>query len=313
MTSLTWDELAERAWQLEEAGQFAASLALITPNKHLFPSQGLFYGTQLRCAAHVGEGAVVEVMRTALDEGYWFDEMQLRHEPALAPMLEQPAVAALLAVSNERRGEAQAGSGAALLAIQPPAASPPYPALLALHGAGSSIAASVEHWQPLVRHGWLVALAQSSQVGGAEGYVWNDTQRARDEITGHVAALRAGYALDGGRFVLGGFSMGGGLAIELVLSGAVPSAGFFAVAPFVPDLDALVEQLKTGAPHGVRGSIVVGEEDYGCLEIARTLGEQLPLHGIACEVEVVPQVGHWFPPDFGRSLARGLAFIQARS
>jgi predicted esterase len=308
MSTLTWDELAEQAWQLEEAGRFAESLALITPHKALFPGRALYYQAQLRCAAHISAAQAADVMRTALADGYWFDEGSLQREPALAPLLATPAFAPLLALSRARRTQAQAEAAPMLLTMQPPAAPPPYPAFLALHGGGGSLAASVAVWRPLVQQGWLLALPQSSQVGDADGYTWNDPARASAEILAHAAAVAAGYPLAAGRFVVGGFSMGAGLAIQLATSKALAVCGFLAVAPFTPDANRLIEQVKAHQPHTLRGYLAVGAEDHG-LATARALAEQLPAHGIPCAIEVHPNTGHWFPPDFTASLQRGLAFI----
>jgi predicted esterase len=146
-------------------------------------------------------------------------------------------------------------------------------------------------------------------VGDADGYIWNDQDRALEEILLHTSAIRNGYPLISRQFVVGGFSMGGGLAIQLAVSNKLDIGGFLAVAPFIPDVNQLLEQLKAAQPQALRGYIVVGDEDYGCLKIAQALGEQLPAYGVACEVEVHPNTGHWFPPDFAQSLQRGLAFI----
>jgi hypothetical protein len=127
MSALTWDELAEQAWQLEEAGQFAESLALITPYRELFPTRWLYYHAQLRCAAHISVEQALDVFRAALADGYWFDENSLAHEPTLSPLLAREEFAPLLAVSKERRSQAQAAATPMLLTIHPPAFQPPYP------------------------------------------------------------------------------------------------------------------------------------------------------------------------------------------
>jgi acetyl esterase/lipase len=109
--------------------------------------------------------------------------------------------------------------------------------------------------------------------------------------------------------VLGGFSMGGGLAVWLALTGAIKAQGFILVGPWVPDMDQLVPLMETNEARGSHGTILVGENDEPCFEISLTLAEQLKGHGIRCELEVYPDLAHEYPPDFEVVLARALEYI----
>jgi predicted esterase len=121
--------------------------------------------------------------------------------------------------------------------------------------------------------------------------------------------LSEGYRIDEERIVLGGFSMGGGLAAWLALSGAIKARGFILVGPWVPDMDQLLPLMEKDEVRRLRGYIIVGENDEVCREISLTLAEHLRAHGIQCELEVHPGLAHEHPPDFEKSLADALEYI----
>ena len=58
-----------------------------------------------------------------------------------------------------------------------------------------------------------------------------------------------------------------------------------------------------------RGYLIVGEQDELSLRGARALADILRSSGIACELEVHPNLKHDFPPTFEQSLNNALKFI----
>ncbi|MBC8163950.1 MAG: hypothetical protein H7Z42_22300, partial [Roseiflexaceae bacterium] len=178
----------------------------------------------------------------------------------------------------------------------------------ALHGNNASLAAA-HQWGLAREHGYLVALAQSSQIIASHTYNWDDWQRATAEIQQHIAELQQEYAVDPGRIVPGGFSMSGGLVAWLALSGEIETAGFVAVGPHIPDFQRFADLFAAGAQRSIRGYIVIGERDPG-LAAAQQLRDLMRQHGLICEFNQIPDLGHDFPPDWAEQLAQALASLQ---
>jgi acetyl esterase/lipase len=109
--------------------------------------------------------------------------------------------------------------------------------------------------------------------------------------------------------VLGGFSMGGGLAVWLALTGAIKTQGLVLVGPWVPDMDQLVSLMQKDEARRLRSTIIVGENDEPCFETSLTLAKHLKAHGVPCHLEVYPDLAHEYPPDFEVVLARALGYI----
>ena len=183
------------------------------------------------------------------------------------------------------------------------------PLLMVLHGNGSNGHAEVGSWSGQASKGWLLAHPQSSQLIGDDVYVWDDWEKAAQEVREHYAVLVEKYAIDPEKVILGGFSMGGGLAIWLTLSRAIKARGFVVLGPYLRDIEALMPLLETARTDGLRGYIIVGEQDNIGLEISRKVADLLRSHGIPCELEIRPGLKHTYPADFGQSLAKGIAFV----
>jgi predicted esterase len=193
--------------------------------------------------------------------------------------------------------------------LAPESGVPPYPLLLALHGNNSSLARSERYWRAAAGHGWLVALPQSSQAMGEQSYGWNDRGWAVREIKQHFATMSQQQPIDSRQVVVAGFSMGGGLAGWLALSGELPARGFIGVGPYLSSIEAVLPLLAAPRPRRLRAYLVASQRDTYCYGVALKLAELLPRHGIACELELHPDLGHDFPPEFERSLIDGLDFI----
>ena len=72
-------------------------------------------------------------------------------------------------------------------------------------------------------------MPQSSQMFWAGGGVWND--ESVSELEAYYQQLSAEHALDPRRVVLGGFSMGGEIALRAALTSAIPARGFVVFGP----------------------------------------------------------------------------------
>lgn len=318
MSSLTFGDLEAQLFQLYQDREYARAIDLVTREASRFPKEArLVYYWRICLASLTSETALaLQLLEEALASGLWYAEAQLREDPDLRPLQELPQFEQLVEVCRKRHAEAQAQAVPALLTLQPEgqcqAGLQPCPLLLALHGNNRTAQDSVGFWRSAVSKGWVLALPQSSQVRSPDGYVWNDRDWAVREIQEHVATLCEQYAIDSDRVVMAGFSLGGELAIWLALSGTIKARGFIAVGPGGPYMnkpDNWVPLIEASRGRGLRGYLVVGEQDVFCYKGTQALATLLKSRSIPCELEVRPNLGHDFPPDFQQSLARALEFI----
>jgi dienelactone hydrolase len=312
MSEPTVGTIEQEFFKLCSAGAYAEAYQLATRAAARFPAsaQATVYNWRFCTASLMGElDLALRLLEEALDAGYWYGEADLREDQDLAALRSRPEFERLIARAGRRRDEVLAQAQPLLKVIVPARGTAPYPLLLALHGNSSNLAESERYWRSAAERGWLVALPQSSQAMGAHTYGWNDHDWAVCEIKQHAAAIAASYPIDPARSVVAGFSMGGGLAATLALGGELDACGFIGVGPFLANVGSMRPLLEAPRRRPLRASLVASQRDEYCYLVAQQLAALLPAHGIPCELELHPDLGHAFPPEFERSLLRGLDFI----
>ncbi len=295
------------------AGNYEGAYDLLLQEEGHFPEyDDVLYFQKMCMVSRMNDiPLALHYFREALAHGYWVSPGWLREDEDLKPLQGLPEFEEMVAVCQQKFTEAQAAARPEVTVLQPqePPPTSGYPLLIALHGNGANALRTLDPHRGIVSQGWLVAVLQSSQVEGPGSFVWNDYEKGQEEIQQHQAALEKDYAIDPQRIALSGFSMGGGLATWLGLNGAIKTRGFVALGPYLPDVDALLPFLDSAKSAGVRGYIVVGEEDKICRDISHKMHELLNAHGIPCELELRPGLGHAYPDDYTNSLEKGLAFV----
>ncbi len=312
MSDLTFAELMAQMVTLSQAGQPAPALDLLAREAARFPAhaQRLCFWRMCLAARLDDTPLALALFEDLLNSGSWVPADWLRDEPDLQPLRSLLKFERLVEVCRDRQAAAQARAEPVLIAIRPEKKFPePYPLLLALHGNYRNAKTAIDFWHPAVAQGWLLALPQSSQVFGPDAFIWDDRDWAVREIRAHYQTLCEQYAVDRGRVVVAGFSAGGSLALWLALSGALDARGFVVVTPGLAPDDEWTPLLDSSRARGLRGYVITGEKDMGYAE-AQSFAALLRAHGIACELEAHPGLGHDFPSDFDQSLTRALASMR---
>lgn len=302
MTEAAFRVLRAQVFALYNQHSYAMALALIEQQAPLFPqyeSDLLFWRACL--ASTMGDQAgAIGWLQHAADRGLWYHERMLR-DPDLDIVRGTDAFAQLQVLFQQRYAQAQAVATPQRRVWEPAEAA--QGVLVALHGAGGSIASDGDYWQPATAFGWRVVMLQSAQLWDPNRYHWTDTAQAIAELRQHLAELAPLPVT-----VIGGFSMGAALAVRAALSGAVAVNRFLAVAPAIRPEQ--VEPLLAHADPHTRGYVVIGDLDNLSQPVQEWVAT-LQQAGMPCEVEVRRGVGHDYPPDFTATVQRGLAFLVA--
>jgi len=252
------------------------------------------------------DGAIA-FLQEAVDRGHWWSESTIIGDPDLNSLHEEARFTRLVATCRDRHAEAQRSARPELILLKPES-DPPWPLLLALHGMGGSAGEFVEHWRSIATEGWLVAVAQSSQIVSPGCFGWRDQDRAVEEICGHYEAIARECEIDSDRVIIAGFSQGGSTAIRIGLNGLLPVTGVFGIACAPRDLDEVRKTVASSTSRDLRVYLVVGDQDY-VFRRAVEFCELLRSMGVAAQLEVRPGLGHEVPEDFSRSIAAGLEFL----
>jgi predicted esterase len=312
VSNKTFHDLDQQLMRLYRAKEYQQAFELVEREYLNFPDQqGQIAYWRLCLHALSGKQAeALHIFREALDQGYWYPPRWLKGDPDLLSLQELPEFQEMVEICRQRLAEAHARPE--LLIEQPAQHATNFPLLIALHGNNSNAGDTMKEWSKITEQGWLLAVPQSSQIIGQDAFVWDDREQASNEIREHLAKVSGEYTIDPNRVVLGGFSMGGGQAIWMALHQSIKTRGFVVLGPYLSEdeLKALPALLEAHKPTGVRGYILVGDEDHECLDISRTVVALLNARSIPCELEVRPRLDHSYPTDFAEVVSRGLAFIE---
>jgi predicted esterase len=311
MTPASFNELNAEMERLRDAGDRSGALDLLTRSEPLFaPQAALTRMLRVELLASMGRAIeAMDLLRDGLERGYRYRGRWLRHE-RFAALASRPDFDAVIERSDAQYQRAQADARPDLSVFLPEkAAGRELPVLMALHGNNATMRDTAPSWQPVVTDGWVLAVPQSSEIATAPGFfVWNDRERATKDLEAHVATLRSQLPVDPRRFVLGGFSMGARLALELGLSGHLPARRMLAIATWIPDFQALADTLEPSAIRESRVYVVVGRHDASGYDGSVRLVDHLRTLGASAEIEI-HDGGHAEPRDMPATLRRGLAFV----
>lgn len=315
MSKLTFRTLHNQLMKLYFDKEYPQALEQLEREQAYFPENTAEIAYWHLClGALLGRQAeALRVFKEALNGGFWFSPETLLRDPDLVSLRSLPEFQQMVEICRERLAAAQSLAKPALLVRKPTEQAGALPLLCALHGNGENASITIDDWRDIIAQGWLLAAPQSSQLNDPATFVWNDRETGISEVRAHIAALNGEYTIDPQRVVLGGFSMGAGQAVWMALHQSVPARGFIVLGPYLtPDeLDALPTLLTSQRSTSLRGSILVGELDVECLEVARKIVEIMQAHHLPCELTILPGIGHYYPPDFGEFIRKGLAFIEA--
>lgn len=191
-------------------------------------------------------------------------------------------------------------------------ASRAYPLFIVLHGANSYIEDMLPAFK-LDRHkgDYLLAFIQSTEKAEEQGFTWHrEIDKGRSEIRQCYKEITEEYSVDTDRVIIGGFSAGGTMAIDVVLSEVIPTIGFVGGCPGKPERFSS-DRVKAAAERRVRGVMIAGENDYygpSQLAMVAVFDES----GFEYKHVVIPDLGHDFPKDFSERLDRAIEFVDPK-
>lgn len=301
-------EVEQEFDKLSASGAYAEALDLVTREAHIFPdySQKVIYSWRMTMASRLNDRTLtLQILKESIQSGNWYGGLD--KDPDLQLLHGDPEFARLVKICQQRRTEAIKNAVPVIKIFPPEARNPPYPLLLALHGANAGIEA--DHWASAVSNGWLLALPQSSQIYAPGTYTWNDWEWAQQEVLERYTSICKENIIDPHRVVLAGFSQGGGLAAWLVLSGAIQARGLVLVGPFLSDVNNIIPLLEKHPPRGLKVYIAAGQMDQYCLGVSQKLADLLPMYGVTCKLDVYKDLEHYFPADFEKKLPDALHFV----
>lgn len=305
---MSFQELTDEMMRLYKGGKYSDAFELVERNADRFLEQSARTTFWKMCLLSLcgRSDEVISVFRHGLDSGLWWAEGQFR-DTDLDAVRDLPEFKRLMAVSREKYVEARKRVERDQTVLLPDApTSGSYPLFIGLHGGAGNKDSYLEYWGVARQKGWLVLSPQSTVPLYAGAYSWLEPEEGLADLHFYLKKISQEYPIDRQRVVIAGFSQGSGMAIYAALCGKINVRGFISIGTFWADPGSLIP--LTEYAKSVRGYFVTGEKDH-TLNSAREIQKVLKENHIQFAEEVHPDLGHEFPPDFGRSFDKATDFI----
>lgn len=317
VTGIDFAELQARVFDHYNAGEFEEGLALLHQQGMHFPLHANSTTLWKAClAARTDQPSMARwFIEEGLAAGEWWAPQILRADPDLALLGDDPEFSRLIEDCRQRQQEAEASIIPMRLVAEPAAGTPqPWPLLIALHGASWNGVAFTRRWRGAAAAGWLLAAPQSTQASGPDRYGWMDGDRARNEVQTHVASLASSERIDASRIVIGGFSAGAELAMDVATHPTTGAVGVIAIAPHIAvDEEAIAKRAHALASGGLRTVLLVGRRDLHGGAGTELLAKAISDAGGVVRCIVRDDLSHAFPDDFDALLPSMLDFASGAS
>jgi len=297
-----YEQVNDTVLELYLAGRYDEALGLVDQALGRIPdrSADLVYSAACVLAAAGRPGEALDRLVAAEARGDWWHRRLLEEDDDLVPLRELDGFAGLLERSAARADASQSEPAAVL--VEAPDGDP-RGVLVVLHGADQTAAHALAAWRAAVGAGFVLVAVESTQRNTPYYRSWPDPVVADRDVTRAYDGLPASYrSLP---LVVGGFSAGGRQALRWALTGEPGDpVGFVVVAP-AADPGVLPEP-SGAAGRGVRGLVVLGEQDDDVGEDATASYRHLSGAGLRVELDLVPGLGHDYPDDFADRLRAAL-------
>ncbi|MHA2365373.1 MAG: alpha/beta hydrolase [Candidatus Hodarchaeales archaeon] len=299
---LRYRALQRKSTELYAEGKYAETMNIDSDMVREFPElKTATYYSMIATASKMKDyNRSIEFLKEILDEGGWYSELILRQSPALNPLQGIPEFEELVNLSVSRSKQLSKTKN---ITIIPDNVDPPFPLMLSLHGGGGFIQDEYEYWKSIVDQGYILGIPLSSNIfwSGLDGAYWPDYETSVKEIKNYIDKINSNNKIDSKRFFLGGFSQGGGIAVQMALTGDIPACGFVVVAPgggMIDEPDKWQSLIDESKNPELRGMIIRGTEDLAIpRDKLHDLVKMLNNNGIPCKFLEYPGLGHWYPPD----------------
>ncbi len=268
------------------------------------------------CHAQLNQEAqALAALKEAIAYG-WADVDRLKNADDLKSLWTNPTFLGLLDEAkkcSEETAVIYAGKG-----IDPKR---PSSAIILLHGLGSGPRSEVPYWKNVADDLGFILIAPKSPIKvNAMLYGWHrpgakdsqaadyyDLPKAKECIEQAIKHAKEKYTLEQERFILAGFSQGGGVALQLLTKNPEKYSGAVAVCSLCQTIDVASWRAALGK-QPFRVALLTGKLDK---LHPRTLSafERLKQAGVIPLLQAWEGVGHEYPSDYRQCLNEALSYV----
>ena len=304
-------EIIKIVADLQEQGELELAQRIAGQYMDLLDSGELRFD-HLSLTARLGSlSQVMDLLEKYLETKRWFSNWFLGRIPELEQLADSPRYQKIIQLVEAKEAQYWQDESIKPITQVPPAAQPPYPLLIAIHGNGFNATHSANQWACAAEAGWLVFHPLAKKLVGYGTHWWDAHEENRLIIEQQAEESLLQYPIDTQRVILGGFSKGGEVAMVLALQGWLGAKGFITVGAggYYHMQPELWLPLLESLPQGLRGVAMYSPYDLERSESENQTLKMMRASGIECQLEKYPAEGHIFPGDFPIRFQKATDFV----
>lgn len=298
-----------------EQEQYEAVIQLLAVFAQLVP-QNHHKNTLLLAAARCGLGDVNAALSIFQEEiavrKSWYSrkDIEVDYAKEFGPALKSGSLDAILDTFHLMQAQDEKQLSNTPIVTTPPIqhANERFPMFVALHGWGETTDFFKQHWHNEHFDRKYICIYPGSTTLGAPGQpCWSNSDRAHEDIVGVLANQGTIDSVDLSMSIIGGFSQGGGLALEYLLQGKSDFRRCLALCPVIPEISD--DEICAAATRNAKVYFVLGGLDKQNVKAVKSFASRLDRHMLEYKLLIDPACHHWFPDSFQEIAESATAFL----
>lgn len=242
----------------------------------------------------------IEAFREAVeDRGFWYPVDFINSDDDLALLREQEDFDRLIEICRQREERAMKQHNPSVKIISPRKRRGRPGLLIALHGNDENANIAEVIWDEPAFDNYYIMIPESSQIHYSNSYHWDDLTLATAEVNNQIAKVLEKYRIDQDNIVIGAFSSGASVAMELLMKPTFKTRGFCFISPWFSNLDDILDWTEKDNITLAPGLFIAGDADESVHEDVIELSKALERKDLAHGLNLYDGLGHEVPGDIG--------------
>ena len=313
MTKLNYHKLLNIALDYYLKGEYKKGYEFIEKNQNRVDgNQTQIYNFKytLACKAGLIDTAMDILKEAVKQKGYWYSKEYLLEDDDLVPLRDKKEFQEIIDLCSIREEKAIINSKPELKLIKSDDDTQDNKKLfMILHGNQENIDITYKYWNNIPTKNYLLALPQSSMIEFSDAYSWEDIAKGTKEVNNHFDYIINNYQISKNDIILGGFSAGARIILELIEENNIKPKGLILMAPWIPDIKEKTNVINILKENKTKVYLLVGDKDKDCFDLSKQLINILDKNQISYKSKIIKDLDHEYPSNFTNELKNAVDYF----
>jgi|AntRauTorckE6833_2_1112554.scaffolds.fasta_scaffold03778_9 predicted esterase len=315
MSELNYHKLLNIALDYYLKGEYKKGYEYIKENqKKVDGNQTQIYNFKytLACKAGLIDSAMDILKEAVIQKGYWYSKEYLLEDDDLDPLRDKKEFEEIIDICSKREDKAKNNAKPKLKVFKSDNIinNNNKKLFMVLHGNQENVDITYKYWNNIPTKNYLLAIPQSSKIEFSDAYSWNDIDKGTKEIKNHFDYLMKKYQISQNDIILGGFSAGAQIILEVIGENHIKPKGLILMAPWIPNIKEKRNVINNLKENKTKVYLLVGDKDKDCFELSKQFISLLKQNEISFKSKIINNLDHEYPNYFENELKNAVDYFQ---